>query len=124
MKIIGRVLIILAVFSTLSGLMVLAVNANGSSASDFDGTRPQFALEEGREGEFIRPEGGEFNPESGQVRPERGEGGDPGGGSRWMFGMVKNVSVMAVLVTLIVLPRSFAKKKKRQAAINSANGMT
>jgi hypothetical protein len=124
MKIIGRVLIILAVFSALSGLMVLAVNANGSSAPNFDGARPQFAVEEGWEGEFIRPEGGEFNPGNDQVRPERGEREGLGGGSHWMFGMVKNVSVMAVLVILIVLPRSFAKKKRRQAAVNSANGMT
>jgi len=104
MKTLGRILIILAVFSIFSGLMVVAVNASGASVPAVDGASSQ-----------LRPGGGVD-----QFRPERGDRGGAGG-SRWMFGVVKNVGVMAVLVTLIVLPRSVAKKKKKQAAVNAMN---
>jgi hypothetical protein len=118
MKIVGRILVILVVFSALAGLMVLAVNASGASAapSSFDSARPQFRSDGDANGP--RPEGG-FNPESGQGRPERGERGFPEGGSRWMFGLVKNVGIMTILVLLIALPRNIAKKKRRQAIVNN-----
>jgi hypothetical protein len=119
MKTIGRILIILVVFSALSGLMVLAVNASGSNTPNFDGAPAQFRPQ--GDGDGIRLEGDQFNPEGGQTRPERGERGDTGG-PRWMFGLVKNVGVMALLVTLVVLPKSIAKNKRKQAAINSTNG--
>jgi hypothetical protein len=112
MKTIGRILIILAVFFALSGLMVVAVNASGANAPDFGGALPQ--IRPGGDDSGVRPEGGDEN------RPERGERG--GSGSRWMFGPVKNVGVMAVLVTIIVWPKSMAKKKRKQAGIKSANG--
>jgi hypothetical protein len=119
MKIVGRILVLLVVFSALAGLMVLAVNASGtSSAPDgFDGARPQFRSDGDANGS--RPEGG-FNPESGQGRSGRGERGGPEGGSRWMFGLVKNVGIMAILVLLIALPRNIAKKKRKQAAVNNS----
>jgi hypothetical protein len=112
MKIIGRILIILVVFAALSGLMVAGVNASGSNAPDFDGAS-QF-----------RPDGGEgLRPEGDENRPDRGERSERGGagGSRWMFGLLKNVGVMAVLVTIIAWPKSVAKKKRKQAAISSTN---
>lgn len=107
MKTLGRIVIILAAFFILSGVMIWAVNSSGASAAsaDFDGAPPQF-----RDAE----EGGE-HAEGGEFRPERGEGG----GSRWMFGLIKNVGVMAILVTLIALPKSISKKKKRQAAVGA-----
>ena len=108
MKTLGRILIILAVFVALSDLMVIAVNASGTNAPDFNGTS-QF-----------RPGGDGIRPEGDQNRPEREELG--GGGSRWMFGLIRNIGVMAVLVTIIVWPKSVAKKKKKQAGIKSANG--
>jgi len=111
MKIIGRILIILVVFAALSGLMVAAVNASGSNAPDFDGASQFRPDGDGSEG--VRPEGGEN-------RPEHGERGGAGG-SRWMFGLLKNVGVMAVLVTIIAWPKSVAKKKRKQAAISSTN---
>lgn len=112
MKTIGRILIILAVFSALSALMVLAVNSSGgsSSAPDFDGAPPQFEGQEGREG---------FRPEGGETRPEFGERGERGGG--WMFGLTKNLVVISLLVTLIVLPKSIARNKKKRAIINPVN---
>jgi hypothetical protein len=107
MKTLGRILIILAVFSIFSGLMVVAVNASGANASAFDGASSQ-----------LRPGGGinQLQPEGGQNRPEHG-----GRGGGWVFGVVKNVGVMAALITLIVLPRSVAKKKRKQAAVNAVN---
>jgi hypothetical protein len=113
MKTFGRIIIILTVFIALSGLMVVAVNASGSNAPDFGGPLPQ--IRQGGDGDQFRPEGG-------QNRPERGERGErEGGGSRWMFGLIKNIGLMAILVTIIVWPKSVAKKRKRQAGIKSAN---
>jgi hypothetical protein len=111
MKTIGRILVILAVFSAFAGLMVVAVNASGSNAPDFGGA-PQFRPNAGQDG--VRP-GGDEN------RPERGERG-ASGGPRWMFGLIKNVGILALLVTIIVWPKSVAKKKKKQAGVKSANG--
>jgi hypothetical protein len=108
MKTIGRILIILAVFSIFAGLMVVAVNASGSNAPAADDTR-QF-----------RPAVDGIRPEGDGNRPERGDRG--AGGSRWMFGLVKNIGVMALLVTVIVWPKSVAKKKRKQAAIKSTVG--
>jgi hypothetical protein len=109
MKTLGRILLILAVFVALSGLMMVAVNASGTNAPDFSGA-PQF-----------RPGGDDgVRPEGDQNRPERGD--REGVGPRWMFGLIKNIGVMAVLVKVIVWPKSVAKKKKKQAGIKSANG--
>jgi len=114
MKTIGRILIILAVFSALSGLMMLAVNASGTSAvpTGFDGAPSQFRPEGDGDGDGVRPEGGEFRPEHGE------RGGAGGSGSRWAFGLVKNVGIMAVLVVLIALPKGLAKKKRKQATVS------
>jgi hypothetical protein len=101
MKTIGRILIILAVFSIVAGLMVTIVNASGANAPDLGRTQR------------FRPEGGE----GGRDRPGRSDEGP--GGPRWVFGLVKNVAVMTLLVILIVWPRSIAKKRKRQTTINS-----
>ena len=40
-----------------------------------------------------------------------------------MFGLVKNIGVMAVLVALIVLPKSLFKRKKVNAAIEDGQGI-
>ena len=42
MKTLVRILIILVVFAALSGLMVVGVNASGSSASNFRGEGGEF----------------------------------------------------------------------------------
>ena len=111
MKTIGRILIILAVFSVFAGLMVVAVNASGANTPAADGAPSQ-----------LRPGGDGARPEGDGNRPERGER-DGAGGSRWMFGLIKNMGVMAVLVTIIAWPKSIAKKKKKkQAVVSSVNG--
>jgi hypothetical protein len=122
MKTIERILIILTVFIALSGLMVVAVNASGANAPDFGGPLP--GIRQGDGGDQFRPENG-TRPESDQNRPEREERGERGGdGSRWMFGLIKNIGLMAILITIIVLPKSVAKKRKRQAGMKSANGQS
>jgi hypothetical protein len=111
MKTLGRILIILAVFSIFAGLMVVAVNASGANAPDFNGA-PQF-----------RPGGGEgVRPEGDGNRPERNEGGI--GVSRWVLGPVKNAGVIAVLVAIVAWPRSIARKKRKQAGAKPANGQS
>ena len=110
MKTLGRIFIILFAFVLLSGLMVTAVNASGMNQPNFggDGDRPEFRPQGGEEGEFpFRSEGEEHE--------ERGERGDRGGFG-WIFGAVKNVGVISVLVVLIAWPRSLAKKKKKATA--------
>ncbi|MCA2001653.1 MAG: hypothetical protein LDL51_07305 [Chloroflexi bacterium] len=113
MKTIGRIFIILAVFSALAALMTLAVNASGSTSPDFEGAPPQFRAE--GENEARLP--------GGQQRFDRDRGGEDGG-FRWMFGLVKNLVVIGLLVTLIVLPKNLIRNKRKQAAIRSANGGT
>jgi hypothetical protein len=119
MKIIGRILIILAVFSAVAGLMVFVVNASGSSAAPFgfDGAPSQFRSR--GDGNLTRPEDG-FNPGNGQIRTERGGREGRGGSGGLMFGMVRNFVILAVLVTLIALPRNIIKKKKRRTAASPA----
>lgn len=111
MKTLGRIFIILFAFVLLSGLMVTAVNASGMNQPNFNGS--------GERTEF-RPQGQGAEEGGLPFRPdgERSEGREHGGpsGGRWMFGAIKNVGVVAVLVTVIAWPRSVAKKKKRVTA--------
>jgi len=111
MKTLGRILIILVVFSVVAGLMITVVDASGMNAPDF-GSAPQFRP--GENGDELRP------PEGGENRFERGE--REFGGPRWLFGAIKNVAVVGLLVTVIVWPKSVAKKKKKTAAVITANG--
>ena len=107
MKTLGRIFIILFAFVLLCGLMVTAVNASGMNQPNFDNGRTEFRPQGGEEGEFP------FRPEGDHEEGERGERG--GGGFGWIFGAIKNVGVISVLVVLIALPRSIAKNKKRTA---------
>jgi hypothetical protein len=103
MKTLGRILIIFVVFAALSGLMMAAVNASASTTA--------LAAQLGREEE---DHDNRVHLPDGTGMHERGGAG----GSRWMLGLVKNVGVMAVLVTIIALPKSLIKKKRKQAAVN------
>jgi hypothetical protein len=103
MKTLGRILIILAVTALVTGALYLIVNAGGTgTASTFPQRGERFAsartFEAGARPEF---EGG---------RPERGE---RGGG--WVFGLIKNVGVIALLVAILVLPKELAKRKRLAA---------
>jgi hypothetical protein len=79
MKTIGRILIILAVFIALSGLMVVAVNASGANAPDFGGPLPQirpgdnggdqFSLENGLDPKAVKTN---LNAEDGEAAVQAG----------------------------------------------------
>ncbi len=111
MKTFGRILIILLAAAIVTGGWVALVNGIGANVST----------------SFDRPGGDEFRPSQQGNQPPAGfpEGGFPqgerpdreqgGGGSmgRFGLGMVKNVGIVAVLVALIVLPKSlFGRKRK------------
>jgi hypothetical protein len=98
MKILGRILIILAAFTIVIGVTYAAVNAGSSSAS---ATVPAF--ERGGEG-FPAPDG--ERPEFDGKRPEFGGG--------WIVGFMKNIGIIAVVVALITIPKSFKRRKIAQ----------
>jgi hypothetical protein len=117
MKTIGRIFIILAVTALITGALYWIVNASGTGApSNFHQRGEQFqpggALPNG-----VRLEGTRPNFEGG--RPERGGEGGEGGG--WVFGLIRNVGVVALLVAIIVLPQSL-RKRKNLAAVKADSG--
>lgn len=117
MKTLSRTLTILVVFAALSMLMVVGVNASGVSASSFPRERSEFRPGSDNDGAgFVRPEGFEEN------HFERGERGERGGGgfTGLMFGAVKNTFIIALLVTLIVVPRSIARNKRKSSTLKPA----
>jgi hypothetical protein len=98
MKTLGRILIILAAFAVVMGITYVVVSGDGSSST-------VTALEGGGEG-LARPDGvGQPSFPNGE-RPDFG-GEGPGGG--WMFGLIKNMGIVAFVVTLIVLPKSLLR---------------
>ena len=114
MKTLGKILIILVVFAVAMGITYFAVNASGSSSNDM----PQF---ENRERPF--PANGQFEPGEGQEFPggefegrERHEGG---GGM--MFGLIKNIGIITILVAIIVVPKSLNKRKRLQASSSTGD---
>jgi hypothetical protein len=94
MKTLGRIMIILTVFAMLTGITYVAVNAGSSSTS----ANPP-AFEQG--GENLRSQSGE--------RPEFDGEGSRGDG--WMFGLSKNIGILAVIVTLIVAPKNLMRSR-------------
>lgn len=117
MKILARTLIILVVFAALSAAMVTAVNASGMNAMSFQ--REGVEFRPGGEMEGFPPAG--FRPDGGEDFEEHGERGEGRGGvTGLMFGAVKNIGVIGLLVTLVVLPKSVAKKNRKKVEIKSA----
>ena len=113
MKIVGRMLIILAVFALVMGITYGIVNARSSSSS---GVPPRFEQANGR---FAPPDGALPGFENGE-RPEFPGGGrelrgERGGG--WLFGALKNIVIIGIIVALIALPKSWIQKRKRTAQI-------
>ena len=94
MRTFGRIVIILGAFALVMGLTYVTVKAGGSAT----GSAPP-AFERGAG--FPRPDGAR--------REFRGEGG---GG--WMFGMIKNIGIIAVLVALVTVPKNLIQKRRRQ----------
>ena len=89
----GRILIILLAFAIVMGITYFAVNASSASTS---GNVP--ASERG--GESFR-----------SLTSERPAADDQGPGGGWMFGLMKNISIVGIIVALIVVPTSFMRRK-------------
>jgi len=110
MKTLARILVIVTAFAIVMSAVYFAVNAGGASSSNPRG----FERGDGFSPDGPRPEfRGEGFPPGGE-RPEfRGEG--RGGG--WIFGLIKNVGILAVIVTLIVLPKNLLQRKRQPAPV-------
>ena len=102
MKTLGRILIILAVFALVMGITYVAVNAGGTSSNGV----PQF-----ENGTRLQFENGERPAFPGGQLEGRREGGKDGGGL--MFGLIKNIGIVAVVVALIAIPRNMMRNKNR-----------
>jgi hypothetical protein len=102
MKTVVRILIIMAVFAVAMFAVYKVVSASGSSTP---GTP---AFERGEFNDGARPE---LSPELGERSEFRGEGGG------WIFGLIKNVGIVAVIVILITLPKNMIQKKRRAVPI-------
>ena len=89
MKTFGRILLIVAAFVLVMGITYVVVNSTNSST-----TSPAF--ERGGEGLPQFPNG---------ERTELPRGGG------WMFGLLKNLGVMAIVVALIAVPKSLMRRK-------------
>ncbi len=92
-----RILMIVAAFTLVMGLVYAVVSTTSSSAGFADSQR--------------------FNPSNGE-RPghfERDQG-DGGGlpGIGWIVGLVKNLGIVAVIISLVVGTKNF-RQRKRQA---------
>jgi len=98
MKTIGRILIILAAFAIVMGIAYTVANAVSAGSSSASTTAP--VGERGSEG---------FPP--GGTRPEFGGEAPMGGG--WMFGLMKNVGIVAIIVLLTTLPKSLLQRRRR-----------
>jgi len=110
MKLIGRILIILAVFALVMGITYVIVNGRSSSTSATLPGNEGFSRSNGAPPAF--PEGGRpgFPGGRNEFRGERG------GGGGWLFETLKNVAIIGIIVVLIVIPKSWIQKRKRAAA--------
>lgn len=98
MKPLARILIILLAFTIVMGTIYVTVTSSSStSVTDTQqverGERPEFA-----------GAGGE--------RPEMA-------GAGWIFGAVRNIGVVSIIVALIVVPKGWLQRRQRQPQINS-----
>jgi len=103
MKIVGRILIILAVFALVMGITYLIVNTRGSSAPGFEPGNERFSASNGAPLGF--PGGGRN-----EFRGERGGGG-------WLLEALKNIAIIGIIVALIVVPKSWMQKRKKATQI-------
>jgi len=99
-KTLGRILMIVAAFALMMGLIYAAVNAGGSSNN----------------GAAFQRGGDRFAPPDGTQPQFRGEGrGDNGSGNGFgmIFGLLKNTIIIAVIVALIVFPKNILQERRR-----------
>ncbi len=96
MKVLGRIILIMLVFALVMGLTYVLVKAGSPSA----GTA---ASAFGRDAGLSRPDGARLG-----FRGER-----DGRGAGWIFGMIRNIGIIAVIVALIVIPKNIGRKRIR-----------
>ncbi len=107
MKTLGRILIILMVLAVVMGITYFIVTTSNLSTS---ANVPAFTRNTG--GRF-RPEGG--FPDGG--RPEFGGRGPRAGG--WIFGMIKNMGLVALVVAFVVIPKNMWQKRSKQVSASA-----
>ena len=93
MKTFTRILIVLVVFTITMGITYKIVNASSSSSAT---NAPAVVRGEG----FAPPAGDRPTLHGAEMR---------GGG--WAFGLVKNIGIVAMIVAVIKMPKSFMRRK-------------
>jgi hypothetical protein len=113
MKILGRIVIILAVFALVMGIAYTVVNARGSS-----GPGPTPGFQPGKE-RFSQSNAGQGFPGGGRPAFPGGDRNESRGehGIGWLFGVIKNIAVIGIIVALIVVPKGWLEKKRRAAQV-------
>ena len=99
MKTLGRVLMILIAFTIMMGITYTAVSASGSSTN-------ASVFQNGNEG---------FAPSNGDTHEFREAGG--GNGIGVIFGLLKNIIIVAVIVALVAFPKNLLQQKRRTGPI-------
>lgn len=99
MKTIGRVFIILIAFAIMMGVTYSVVSASGSSSN-----APAFQ----NDGERFSPRG----EQHGFRDENRG-----GSGFGMLFGLVKNIVIVAVIVALVAFPKNLLQQKRRAVPV-------
>lgn len=100
MRTLGRMLIILLAITIVMGVMYVAVNSVPTNAP----------------AQSPRPDRGDRPKPPDRDRGERSEGG----GFRLVLSALKNTVVIAIIVALVVVPKGWLRRRKRQAQINGA----
>jgi hypothetical protein len=117
MNMIGRILLILAVFALVMEITYAIVNSRSPSGAGFTqrfepGNR-QFASPQGAAPGFQNGERPEFPSEGrNEFRGERS-------GGRSLFGAFRNIAIIGTIVAMIVLPKAWIQKRKREAQITA-----
>jgi hypothetical protein len=106
MKTVGRILIILFVFTLVMGITYVIVNASGSNNP---ANGPAFERGEGERREFP---GGDREDE---FRGEEGEGRRLGFGLGMILGAIRTSAIIGVIVALMVKAKDRMRKKRREA---------
>lgn len=99
MKTLGRTLIILTAFSIVMGITYLVVNTGSSSTSTNMPAPEREQRVEGVAPQFSGDERFEFHDED-----REGEGG-------WIFGLIKNVGIIAIVIALTSLLKKIPQRK-------------
>ncbi len=101
MKTLGRILIILTVLAIVMGMTYFIVTAGNSSRTT---NVPA----------FTRSTEGRFRPEGGFPGGDR----NPRGGG-WIFGMIKNMGIVALVVAFVVIPKNMWQKRIKQVSASA-----